>query len=350
MKYNSKTTAIPEIIPVVLICTAGIILSRPDASLSCSFLPQGLFPPAGCISILLFCYTEIISTGRMHLYLSLLLHRDAFAPVRCISILLFCSTGIISAGRIDLYLALLLHRDYFHRPDASLSCSFLPQGLFCPGRMHLYLPLLLHRDYFAPVGCISILLFCYTEIISTVRMHLYLPLLSHRDYFRRPNASLSCSFVTQGLFLPPGFISILLFCSTEIISAARIHLYLALLLHRDYFHRPDASLSCFSVTQRLFPPSGCISILLFCYTEIISTVRMHLYLPLLFHRDYFGQPNASLIRAPVKYQRPNFYYTGNTRMASADTLCKKLPQDRQKQSVLSLSILYFCRYGDILFW
>ena len=35
-------------------------------------------------------------------------------------------------------------------------------------------------------------------------------------------------------------------------------------------------------------------------------------------------------------------------MASADTLCKKLPQDRQKQSVLFPSVLYFCRYGDIL--
>ena len=51
---------------------------------------------------------------------------------------------------------------------------------------------------------------------------------------------------------------------------------------------------------------------------------MHPQLALLFHRDDFCQPNASLIRAPVKYQRPNFYYTGNTRMASADTLCKKL--------------------------
>ena len=114
--------------------------------------------------------------------------------------------------------------------------------------------------------------------------------------------------------------------------------------------RPDASLSCSFVPQGLFPPAECISILLFCYTGIISAARIHLYLALLLHRDYFGQPNASLIRAPVKYQRPNFYYTGNTRMASADTLCKKLPQNRQKQSVLSLSVSFFCRYGDILFW
>ena len=281
---------------------------------------------------MLICTAGIISVGRMHLYLPLLLHRDYFGrsdaslpssfasqgllpPAECISILLFSSTGIISTGRIHPCLPILSHRDYFDRPDSSLPCSFAPQGLFCPGRMHLYLPLLLHRDY-----------------------------------FRRPDSSLSSSFVTQGLFPPPGCISIFLFCSTGIISAARIHLYLPLLLHRDYFCRPDASLSSSFAPQGLFRPAECISILLFCYTGIISTGRMHLYLSLFFHRDYFGQPNASLIRAPVKYQRPNFYYTGNTRMASADTLCKKLPQDRQKQSVLSLSILYFCRYGDILFW
>ena len=207
MKYNSKTTAIPEIIPVVLICTAGII----------------------------------------------------------------------SAARMHPQLALLLHRDYFQRPDASLSCSFAPQGLF------------------PPAGCISIFLFCLTGIISTDQMHLCLPLLSHRDYFHRSDASLSCSF-----------------------------------LHRDYFHRSDASLSSSFAPQRSFLPPGFIPSLLFCFTGIISTGRIHPCLPLLFHRDYFGQPNASLIRAPVKYQRPNFYYTGNTRMASADTLCKKLLQDRQK--------------------
>ena len=165
LKYNSKTTAIPEIIPVVLICTAGIISAarihpqlalllhrdyfhRPDASLSCSFVPQGLFPPPGFISILLLCFTGMISAVRMHLYLPLFFHRDYFAPVGCISIFLFCFTGIISTDQMHPCLPLLLHRDYFHRPNASLSCSFLPQGLFCPGRMHLYLPLLLHRDYF----------------------------------------------------------------------------------------------------------------------------------------------------------------------------------------------------------
>ena len=181
-------------------------------------------------------------------------------------------------------------------------------------------------------------------------MHLYLALFFHRDYCRRPNASLSCSFLPQGLFPPTGCISILLFSSTGIISTGQMHLYLALLLHRDYFRRPDSSLSCSFAPQGLFRPAECISILLFSSTGIISAGRIHPQLALLFHRDYFRRSNASLIRAPVKYQRPNFYYTGNTRMASADTLCKKLPKDRQKQSVLSPSILYFCRYGDILFW
>ena len=345
MKYNPKSTAIPEIIPAVLICTAGIISAsrmhlylalllhrdyfrRSDSSLSCSFVPQGLFLPAGCISIFLFCPTGIISTSRMHLYLALFFHRDYFAPVGCISIFLFCFTGIISAGRIHLYLPLLSHRDYFRRPDSSLSCSFAPQGLFPPaecisillfcytgiisaGRIHLYLPLLLHRDYFrrsdaslsssfAPQGlfppaeCISIFLFSSTGIISAARIHLYPALFHHRDYFCRPDSSLSSSFAPQGLFPPVGFISILLFCSTEIISTVRMHLYLPLLSHRDYFRRPDSSLSSSFAPQGLFPPVGFISILLFCSTEIISTVRMHLYLPLLSHRDYFRRPDSSL--------------------------------------------------------
>ena len=279
-------------ISILLFCYTGIISAsrihpqlalllhrdyfrRPNASLSSSFAPQGLFRPARCISILLFCYTEIISTVRMHLYLALLLHRDdfrrsdaslscsfspqgLFPPVGCISILLFSSTGIISTGQMHLYLAFLFHRDYFRRPDSSPACSFLPQGLFLPP------------------GFISILLFCSTEIISTVRMHLYLPLLSHRDYFCRPDSSPACSFVPQGLFPPPGLISIFLFCFTGIISAGRIHPYPALFHHRDYFRRSDSSLSCSFVTQGLFPAAGCIPILLFSSTGIISASRMHL--------------------------------------------------------------------------
>ena len=90
---------------------------------------------------------------------------------------------------------------------------------------------------FRPAGFIFILLFCATGIISADRIHLYLALFLHRDYFGRPDSSLSCSFSPQGLFRPAGFISILLFFSAGIISAGRIHLYLALFLRRDYFGR-----------------------------------------------------------------------------------------------------------------
>ena len=38
-------------------------------------------------------------------------------------------------------------------------------------------------------------------------------------------------------------ISILLFSSIGMISAARMHLYLALLFHMDYFGHPDTSLA-----------------------------------------------------------------------------------------------------------
>ena len=136
--------------------------------------------------------------------------------------------------------------------------------------------------------CINLLL------LSTARMHLYLALLSHRDYFRRSNSSLSGFSVPQGLFQPTGFIPPLLFCSTRIISADQMHLYLALLFHKDYFGRPDASLSRSFVPQGCFPPPGCISIFLLCPTGIISTGQIHLYLAFLFHRDYFGRPDSSL--------------------------------------------------------
>jgi len=101
-------------------------------------------------------------------------------------------------------------------------------------------------------------------------MHLYLALLFHRDDFGHPDASLSGSFVPQGLFRPLGCISIWLFCSLGIIPPARMHLYLALLCRRDDFARSDASLSGSFVPQGLFRPAGCISIWLFCSTGIIS--------------------------------------------------------------------------------
>ena len=183
---------------------------------------------------------------------------DAFRRGECILISRNSSPGIISTGRIHLYLALFLHRDYFGRPDSSLSCSFSPQGLF------------------RSAGCISSLLFFTTGIISTGQTHPYLALFLHRDYFGRTNSSLSCFSAPQGLFRPVRFIPIWLFCSagiifsqphaslacfsapqglfrparfipillffsTGIISAGRFHPYLALFLHRDYFGQPDAS-------------------------------------------------------------------------------------------------------------
>ena len=103
-----------------------------------------------------------------------------------------------------------------------------------------------------------------------IDQHLFLAFLHHRDYFGRPNASLSGFSVPQGLFPPVRCIPISLFCSTEIISTGRMHLYLPLFHHKDYFHRPDSSLSCFFVPQGLFPPARCIPILLFFITGIIS--------------------------------------------------------------------------------
>ena len=147
---------------------------------------------------------------------------------------------------------------------------------------------------FRSAGFISILLFFSTGIISAARIHLYLALFLHRDYFGQPDLSLSCSFSPQGLFRPAGFIFILLFFSTGIIAAGRIHLYLALLYYRDYFGQPDSSLSCSFSPQGLFRPAGFISILLFCATGIISAGRIHLYLALFLHRDYFGRPDSSL--------------------------------------------------------
>ena len=70
-------------------------------------------------------------------------------------------------------------------------------------------------------------------------------------------------------------ISILLFSSIGMISAGRMHLYLALLFHRDYFAQLNASLSDSFAPQGLFRPAECISVGLFCAAGIISAVRMH---------------------------------------------------------------------------
>ena len=90
--------------------------------------------------------------------------------------------------------------------------------------------------------------------ISAARMHPCLDLLFPRDYFDRPDASLSNSFAPQGLFRPTRCISIGLFCSTGITLP-----------------RSDASLSGSFAPQGLFRPAECISIWLFCSTGIISS-------------------------------------------------------------------------------
>ena len=274
---------------------------RQDSSLSCSFVPQGLFRPARFISILIFCATGIISVGRMHLQLALLLRRDyfdrpvsslpcsfssqgLFPPASFISIFLFFSTGIISTGRFHLYLALFLHRDYFGRPDSSLSCSFSPQGLF------------------RPAGFISILLFFSTGIISADQFHLYPALFLHRDYFGRPVSSLSCTFLPQGLLCP-----------------GQMHLYLALLFRRDYFDRPDSSLSCSFSPQRLFRPAGFISILLFFSTRIISASRMLLIAESISVRPFHQLPICLVMK------RSDDLFTSKVYCESKPFYIKRLP-------------------------
>ena len=173
------------------------------------------------IHILYSFFTEKPRPSGRGFFVSILIHPS----------LVFSSAGIISSARIHPQLALFHHRDYFCHPDSSLSCSFLPQGLF-----------LLLR-------CISILFFSTTGIIATARIHPQLAFLCRRDDFFCADSSLSCSFSPQGLLLPPGFISILLFFSAGIISSTRMHPQLALLCRRDYFFRPDSSLSCSFVLQ-----------------------------------------------------------------------------------------------------
>ena len=245
------------------------------------------------ISGLLFCAAGIISAARIHPQLAFLCRRDDFccadASLSCsfppqgllrppgfISILLFCAAGITSSAQMHLYLVLFHHRDYCDRPDSSLSCSFLPQGLLLPP------------------GFILILLFRAAGIISSAQMHLYLALFHHRDYCDHPDSSLSCSFVPQGLFLPLRFIPGLLFSSAGIISTARIHLYLTPPCRRDYCDRPASSLSCSFSPQGLLRPLGFILILLFCAAGITSSAQIHLYLAFLCCRDYFRRSDSSL--------------------------------------------------------
>ena len=153
-----------------------------------------------------------------------------------------------------------------------------------------------------PSGCgffVSILIhpslaFSSAGIISSAQMHLYLALLCCRDYCDRPDSSLACFFLPQGLFLLRRCISILLFCATGITSSARIHPQLAFLCRRDDFCCPDSSLSCSFSPQGLLRPPGFIPSLLFCAAGIISAARIHPQLALPCRRDYFRRPDSSL--------------------------------------------------------
>ena len=127
----------------------------------------------------------------------------------------------------------------------------------------------------------------------SILIHPSLAFLCRRDYFFRPDSSLSCSFSPQGLFLPPGFIPILLFCAAGIISSAQMHPQLAFLCRRDDFFCSDASPACFFLPQGLFLLCRCISILLFSSAGIISSAQIHLYLALFLHGDYFRRPDSS---------------------------------------------------------
>ena len=102
-------------------------------------------------------------------------------------------------------------------------------------------------------------IFPWKKMHSPRRMHLWLAFFLHRDYFGRPDSSPACSFP-----------------------------------HRDYFYRSDSSLACSFVPQGLFLSSRFIPSLLFFSTGIISIGQIHLWLALLFRRDYFGRLDSSL--------------------------------------------------------
>ena len=144
-----------------------------------------------------------------------------------------------------------------------------------------------------PPGFIPSLLFFSTRMISSARIHPKLTFFFHRDYFDRPDSSQACSFSPQRLSLPLVFIPSLLFCSAGIISTARLHPQLALFLHRDYLYRSFSSPARAFLPQGLFRPTGFIPSLLFSSTGIISTARIHPQLAFFFHRDYLYRPDSS---------------------------------------------------------
>ena len=228
-------------------------------------------------------------------------------------------------GTASLYIFSILFSRKSRVPlDAAFSYLFLfiPRLFFLP------------QGLFLPPGFIPSLLFFTTGIISATRIHLYLALFFRRDYFFCSDASLSCSFPPQGLLRPPGFIPSLLFCAAGMISSAQIHLYLALFLRKDYFFRPDSSLSCSFSPQGLFLPPECIPSLLFCAAEITFSARIHPYLALLCCRDDFFCSDAS--PACFFHHRDYFF------RPDSSPACSFLPQGLFPPPGFIPSLLFFC--------
>ena len=106
-------------IPILLFLLHRDYFARPDASLSCSFAPQGLLRPTECISVFLF-FTTWITLPRSDASLSCFsVPQGLFRSAGCISIFLFFTTRIISPGQMHPSPALFHHRDYFGRSDKS---------------------------------------------------------------------------------------------------------------------------------------------------------------------------------------------------------------------------------------
>ena len=128
----------PEVISISILLFSSIGMISPGRMhlyLALLFR-RDYFAPVRCIPIWLFCSTGIISASQIHPCLALLFRRDyfrrlnsslsctfspqgLFPPAKFIPTLLFCSTRIISASQIHPCLALLFRRDYFDRPDVS---------------------------------------------------------------------------------------------------------------------------------------------------------------------------------------------------------------------------------------
>ena len=106
-------------ISILLFCSTEITLPRSDASLSCSFAPQGLFRPTECIPVFLF-FTTGITLPRSDASLSCFsVPQGLFRSAGFISIFLFFTTRIISPGQMHPSPALFHQRDYFGRSDKS---------------------------------------------------------------------------------------------------------------------------------------------------------------------------------------------------------------------------------------